>query len=41
VDYGSAFKQGEKKMPETESPGYTPKDNIWDSKSDIFSLGKK
>jgi serine/threonine protein kinase len=40
IDYGSCFKKGEEdKRIATESKGFTPKDKIWDEKSDIYSLG--
>ena len=40
VDYGSAFKEGEEgKRITTYSEGYTPEDQFWNSKSDLYSLG--
>jgi serine/threonine protein kinase len=42
IDYGSCFKTGEEdKRVATLSKGFTPEnDKKWDSKSDIYSLGK-
>eukprot|EP01091_Cochliopodium_minus_P004464 TRINITY_DN14358_c0_g1_i1.p1 TRINITY_DN14358_c0_g1~~TRINITY_DN14358_c0_g1_i1.p1 ORF type:complete len:310 (-),score=56.81 TRINITY_DN14358_c0_g1_i1:18-947(-) len=37
VDYGSASKKGENYI-KTFSKNYTPKDDVWDSRSDVFSL---